>query len=267
MFGNYIGANNPRFFGGFSAQALAWRTSIGLNSGTISDAILTIFDTNLFKPLVNSGDFALLSRLNIFAGLNGYQIAANTNLISSSFLVTAVSTPTFDNNGYKATTTGKYLNLNYNPATDANVGQNNIAFGWMVASPPFNGRKDSMGSENGSGGLALGELSVAFGGFVHSAFANFLTGQSAYSGRTMLAANRTNSSNVVIQVNTNQTTVTKASTAPVNLTMYELVFNESGSPTTFFDTNYHSASWCGQGALNTQFLRTCLLNTFTALGV
>lgn len=253
---------------GLSSQAQAWKASIVANGGSIPDATLIKIDTNLITPLVVSGDWVKLSRLNIYAGLSGYQIAANTNLINSSYLVTAVGSPTFDNNGYKVAATGKYLNLNYNPSTDNSVGQNNFSMGYCVNNPSFDGRKDALGINDNTNGTAIREFAGSVGGWMNGTFVNFGS-QTTKSGRTLIGLNRTGSANFKIHINTTQTTITNASNSsnPLNLTMYELVNNENGSPTTFFDSNYHSCSWCGQGGLDTQFLWICLQNTFTALGV
>ena len=39
MFGNYIGASNPRFFGGLDADAAAFLTAAGITNPTITNAI------------------------------------------------------------------------------------------------------------------------------------------------------------------------------------------------------------------------------------
>jgi hypothetical protein len=252
---------------GLSPQAETYRTNVIANGGSISDSVLTIIDTNLILPLVASGDFSNLFRLNIFAGLSGFQVAANTNLISSNFLITAVGSPTFDNNGYKVAATGKYLNLNFNPSINGFT-QNSASMGYCVLSPPFNGQKDAMGITDNTNGNLIREFVLSIGGWFNGNFSGF-GAQSARTGRTMIGLNRTTSANFRFHINTTTTTITNASNAsnPLNLTMFELVNNNSGSPTTFFDTNYHSASWCGNGNLNTQFLWTCLQNTFSALGI
>ena len=99
-----------------SVEALAWKARIEANGGTISQALLDIFDTNLITPLVANGTWAELDRLNIYCGLVGFEIAARTNLIKTAHYVTPVSSPTFDQFGYKTSGTS-YLNLNYNPST------------------------------------------------------------------------------------------------------------------------------------------------------
>jgi len=262
-----ISKNNGKFAGGFSAQALAWKDNIGVNSGSIPDATLAIIDNNLFKPLIASGNFSNLFRLNIYAGLSGFQVAANTNLINSNFLITAVGSPTFDNNGYKVAASGKYLNLNFNPSINGFT-QNSASMGYCVLNPPFNGQKDAMGITDNINGNLIREFALSIGGWFNGGFMNF-GAQTAKTGRTMIGLNRTTSANFKFHINTTQTTITNASNAsnPLNLTMYELVNNNSGSPTTLFDSNYHSASWCGNGTLDTQLLWTYLQNTFTALGV
>ncbi len=87
--------------GGFSIQALAWRTSIETNGGSITDAELAAIDNSFFKPAVANGSILNnLDRLNIYAGLSN-SIAQRTCIIRGS-LITPVSSPTFDINGVKS---------------------------------------------------------------------------------------------------------------------------------------------------------------------
>jgi hypothetical protein len=88
-------------YGGFSAAALAYRASIIANGGTIPDATLAILDANFITPNVINGNWAKIVRLNFWAGLSGYQIAANTCAIRTNIAAVAVNSPTFDNTGYK----------------------------------------------------------------------------------------------------------------------------------------------------------------------
>jgi len=268
-----ISKNNGKFAGGFSAEALAWRTRIGTNSGTISDAKLAIIDNNFFKPALANGNILnQLDRLNIYAGLSGFQVAANTNLISSSFYVTPISSPAFTDNGY-ATNGTSYLNLQYKLFSQGiKFQKDNNSFGAMILSPTFNfdfyrimGSRDVGGTTisaliRGNGTLLNGNSTTSYG---------TVSGLTNQTGWTLIASLRSNSSNFKSIINGTESTINTASSA-FNLNdnnVFELTVNNGISPDGTYDTRPHGASWHGSASLDIQAMRTLLLNTFTALGV
>jgi hypothetical protein len=259
--------------GGFSAEALAWRTSIGTNSGTISDAKLQIIDDNFFKPALANGNILnQLDRLNIYAGLLGFPIAARTNLISSNFFVAPVSSPTFDNNGYVTSGTS-YLNLQYKLFSQGvKFQKDNNSFGAMILSPAFAvdflrimGSRDSGGTTisaliRGNGTLLNGNSTTSYG---------TISGLSTITGWTLIASLRANSSNFKSIINGTESTINTASSG-FNLNdnnVFELTVNNGVSPDGTYDTRPHGASFHGSASLDIQAMRTLLVNTFTALGV
>lgn len=261
-----IGATN-------SAEALAWKTNIEANGGTISQALLNIFDTNFFIPAKANGNILTeLDRLNIWCGLVGYEIAARTNLIKSAHFVTPVSSPTFDQFGYKSSGTS-YLNLNYNPSTQGvKLVQNSANMGFVVKAPQFNANKFSMGCQNAAETQVLrirrtvGEASTYINRDTGSSSTSVSV--SAQSGNTFIAGIRTASNAESIWINGTQTVgSTNASSVRPNQNVFELTINNNGTPQGNYDDNSHLASWCGSGALDYAAFRTILTNLFTALGV
>jgi hypothetical protein len=270
-----IGFNNSLYNnkGGLSAAALLWKTNIIANGGTIPDATLQIFDTNFFIPATANGNILNeLDRLNIYCGLNGFEIAARTNIISSSFFVSPVSSPTFDNNGYKSSGTS-YLNLNYNPNTQGvKLTQNSITQFIAFKNPVLTGAtRRSMGLLTGGGTIRL-ELYINDGGN-RSAFNSQAAVLSTSTGGTgyvhflgrRTAASGANCSEIII--NGTSTFGSNISVTLPNGNILELTSSNAGTPIGDYDTNYHLASGHGSKNLDNTALRTILNNLFTALGV
>jgi hypothetical protein len=260
--------------GGFSAQALAWRTSIGTNGGSITDATLAIIDNNFFKPAFDNG--LILSKMDCLylrAGLGtsaANQIAANTNLISSNFQTLPVSSPTFDNNGYKTSGTS-YLNLQYNPSSQGvQFTQNKALFFCIVKDPTFSsiirvmgGRISGVITESyrlASPSRYAGQIND--GGVGATANTNVVT-----SGNVFLATVRTSPTAIKNIIDTNEQSGTTTSTGLPNTQMFELTQSNAGSAFGNYDTDYHKASGYGSSDCDYATMRTLLLNTLTALGV
>jgi len=256
--------------GGFSAQALAWRTSIIANGGSITDAELSAIDNSFFKPAVANGSILTqLDRLNIYAGLSN-SIAQRTCIIRGT-LITPVSSPTFDINGVKSSGTS-YLNLNYNPSVNAvKLTLNSLSHGYLVKNPPFASTIRGMGSRQGITS-PFSRLSLLRDIDLQTAYNNDNTGAANTSvvktGWVCCEGQRINSSagNYSI-INGGYNAVTRTSISLPNSTTTELTeFNET-VPTGNYDTMYHGASWHGSGGIDNGNLVAFLRNTFTALGV
>jgi hypothetical protein len=255
--------------GGLSPEAMAWETNIIANGGTIPAATLAIFDNVFFKPAKANGNIlSELDRLNIYCGLNGYEIAARTNVIKAAHYVTPVSSPTFDNNGYKSSGTS-YLNLNYNPSTQGvKLTLNSESQGIVFKNPVYTGTKRSMGAINGAATQRL-ELYVADSG-TRVAFNNAtlsVSNASNPSGYVHVVGKRTAALAGLIDINGTQTTSTNASTAVPAFNVFELTSNQANTPIGDYDTNYHLCSFHGSKDLDHASLRTILDSLFTALGV
>jgi|LakMenE18May11ns_1017448.scaffolds.fasta_scaffold9912743_1 hypothetical protein len=264
--------------GGFSAEALAWRTSIGLNSGTISDAKLQIIDDNFFKPALANGNILnQLDRLNIYAGLLGFPIAARTNLISSNFYVAPVSSPTFDNNGYVTSGTS-YLNLQYKLFSQGvKFQKDNNSFGAMILSPAFAVDFLRIMGSRDVGGTTISALIRGNGTILNGNSTNSygtVSGLTDQTGWTLIASQRNNSANykTIFTTPLGVTTETTINTASSGFNLndnnvFELTVNNGVSPDGSYDTRPHGASFHGSASLDIQAMRTLLVNTFTALGV
>jgi hypothetical protein len=253
--------------GGLSPEALAWEANIIANGGTIDPAILAIFDEYFFIPAVANGNILTeLDRLNIYCGLNGYEIAARTNIIKNAHFVTPVSSPIFDNNGYKSGGTS-YLDLNYNPATQGvKYLLDSASLGYVVKNPLWATQMRAIGNHTGvSDRSDLQRSNAGSGVFVNSS--NGPTSGTKPTGIVFMLGIRT-ASNIDSAI-TNNSIVNGASISSIipNNNMFELCLNFGGTPLAPFDTEYHLCSFAGSGGLDYSNLRIILNNLFTALGV
>jgi hypothetical protein len=256
--------------GGFSQEALDWQARIIANGGTIPDATLAIFDNNFFKPAKANGNIlSELDRLNIYCGLNGFEIAARTNIIKSAHFVTPVSSPTFDNNGYKSSGTS-YLNLNFNPRIQGvKYITNSSTHFAVVKNPPFSATIRMIGAAEG--GSINQSVLVRLNTPRLDAFTNansatqnintFSSGNILLAGTRSILANQ----NAIIETNTSNSIV--VSTNVPNLDIYELAINFNGAPLGGYDTSSHLCSGHGSSNLDLAALRTILNNLFTVLGI
>jgi hypothetical protein len=261
-------------FGGLSQYAIDWETWIIANGGNILPATLKIIDDNFFKPAAANGNILdQLDRLNIYAGLNGYEIAARTNMIKNAHFVTPVSSPVFDNNGYKSAGAGSYLDLNYTPSTEAVKLQRNSSIeGYVVKNPGFSGTKRAIGGATFTGFTSrfdhireTGQLTVFQSDTTGSSNTNTVTSGNIFVAGRRTAASGANCKEAIIETNVQGFNVASAQLTDVSL--YELTANYDGTDSSDVDTEYHLASFNGSSAFDYAVCRTLLLNTFTALGV
>jgi hypothetical protein len=264
-----IGLQFIKSAGGNSAEALAWKARIEANTGTISQALLDVFDTNFFIPAKANGNILTeLDRLNIYCGLVGYEIAARTNLIKSAHYVTPVSSPTFDANGYKSSGTS-YLDLNYTPSTQAvKLTQTSASIFAVVKTPLYVGNVRTIGGGQASfvnllalTRTATPDLNASLNG------GGSITNTNTTSSGNVFFAGQRNGTAIKSIINSNESSGTSTSVGLANVSSYELSININGSPITAFDTQSHLCSGHGSGSLDLQGLRVILNNLFTALGV
>jgi hypothetical protein len=261
-------------YGGLSAAAQTWKTNFEALGGSVSADKLDIIDREFFIPAIANG--LILSKMdNIWlrSGLgtsSANQIAANTNLISSSFQTLPVSSPIFDSDGYKTSGTS-YLNLQYNPNTQGvQYTQNKALFFCIVKDPTFSSTIRVMGGR--STGVITESYRLASpsrysgqindGGVGATANTNVVT-----SGNVFFATLRTSSTAIKNIINTNEQSGTITSTGLPNTQMFELTQSNAGSPLGSYDDKYHKASGYGNSDCDYATMRTLLLNTLTALGV
>lgn len=255
--------------GGNSAESLAWKARIEANGGTISQALLDIFDTNFFIPAKANGNILnQLDRLNIYCGLVGFEIAARTNMINANHFVTPVSSPTFDQFGYKSSGTS-YLDLNYNPLTQGvKLTQNDAHFGYCVKAPQFVSNRFPMGCQNTATTqvLRLRRQALELNGAINSG-SGISMAAAATLANSFHAGFRVGVNSDRIAIDGSVTTATNSSSTRPNFNMFELTINNNGSPLGGYDTNSHLCSWAGSSNLDYAAFRTILNNLFTALGV
>jgi hypothetical protein len=252
-----------------SQEAQNWKDRIIANGGNIDSTILVTFDDYFFKPAKANGSIlSELDRLNIYCGLNGYEIAARTNLIKSAHYVTPVSSPTFDNNGYKSSGTS-YLNLNYTPSTEAVkfTLDSNSTF-CVVKEPSFSGTSRMIGSSANLKRNDLVRENVPWLSTFNNSNAFFLNTNTVAIGNVFLAARRQNALNADAIINTS---IVNSLGAPFSIATdvdFELTANGGGgTPDGNYDLNYHLSSGRGSGNVDLLSLRTILNNLFTQLGV
>ena len=259
-------------YGGLSAQAQTYRTNVIANGGSISDSVLAIIDTNLILPLVASGDWAKLDKFHLYSGV-GNAIAARTNMVSSSYYINPVNSPTWNNStGYTGNGLTSYLDHNYNPSlggTLAVLNSATIGYGAKYASIP---NTQSFGARQTTGtacNLAIFRLAnPAIDGIV-----NYTTDLNntnvVFNSIVFHAAQRSAASGFNCKasiVNNNFLFATHASVAIPNLKLFELARNQDGTANSF-DSAPHYYMFAGNGLIFTNTVLTAINNTLAALGI
>lgn len=262
---------------GISSEARSWNTRAG---SPLTPTQLALYDTFFFRPMISAGLFAKFDRLNIYA-LNGVgnEALALQNTISSSFTVSKISTPTFSVNGFAATAVSTYLDLNYNPSTQASrLSLNSITQFVVVKNPSFSAAARSMSARTGTPASRMSVLRDVGAPQQLTINSTNTTGAAANvnvvtTGNVFLGGVRSSSSSSVAYVNKNAGSVSAtASTSLPNTNVYELVenfANPTPSPTTPFDAFSHMASGHGQALTQAEIesLQDILNGLWTALGL
>lgn len=267
----------------FTTQSLAWQSAIIANGGSMLNATLQIFDDYFFKPMITASLLTEIDRINIYVG-TGDQIAARTSLVSSStYLVTPVSSPTWDNTqGYRSSGTS-YLNLNYTPSTQGRKYLQRGATAFYIAKSP-----NMVTTRNAMGGHTTGintfqRNAASSGTFLSSinagAAASLISGQ-AYTGSVMhmAAFSGSGGTNSVRQTIYIPTIGAIISGSGGNITtavlpaasQFELTSNNNGTPAGNYETGtYHMISAHGSFRLHQSgsIVYSILSSLFTQLGV
>lgn len=259
-------------YGGFSAAAQTYRTNIVANGGTISDNILAILDTNLITPLVNSGDWDKLDKLHLYAGV-GSAIAARTNMISSSYYINPVSSPTWTNSGgYKGNGSSSYLDLNYNPSaggTKLVLNSATIGYGAKVTAYDFTRSFGARKTTATACSLAIFRLSTPASDAVINDNTDLNNTNTVSNAIAMFAGQRTAASGATAKssvVNANVLNANHASIAIPNLALFQCARNQDGTANSFDEMNQYYM-FAGDGTISLSNVRTALNNTLTALGI
>jgi hypothetical protein len=268
-----IGLQFNKSAGGNSAEALAWKARIEANSGTISQALLDIFDTNFFIPAKANGNILTeLDRFNVYGGLVGYEIAARTNLIKSAHYVTPVSSPTFDNSGYRSSGTS-YLNLNFIPSSQGvKFTRNNNIAGFVTKNPAFANNYRGLGALDTNTGNARFEVSRDVSRLTgwNNSFTQIYNTNDVTSGYVFCANRRTAASGTGCEqllINGNSVASNTATVGDIGISHFELCININGSPTGAFDIINHACSFHGSSNLDWTNFQIIVSNLLTALSV
>jgi len=261
-----------------SSQALSWQSRIIAAGGSIDNAVLTIIDNNLIKPMVSSGIFDCLDKFNLFAG-TGNRVAATVNIINSpvNYNYTEYNIANLqwlNTSGFRSTVqtqnVGGYLFSAYNAPVSLKWGADKFNNGQfiMMLNPTFPANTNMSGYGTGTSTKynALDRTSAAGLRVYSSSNTNATNNNTVTSGKVWMAGFRSaNSVSAIINSSTVVTTVTPLANVPQG-SWGELSVDGQNN-TINYDTSYHMASGNGNGNYDNQLLRTYILNTFTALGI
>ena len=257
-----------------STATLNWKSWIEGNGGTLPLSVLDIFDMYFFRPATANGNILnQLDRFNVYTGLANYQTAARTNLIKNAHYVTPVNSLAFDINGYKSIGTG-YLNLNYTPSTQgiAFTQNSNIA-GVVFNNIAINQDFYAMGSINTGGNTAhiiqfqLADSSLrSFNNSDANTYPPPMPFTPLPSGLLFAATRRTSSTVAEVLANYETAQFSLSSNGSINVSQYELAFNNSNTTPLVFDTdNYHLCSFHGSSSLDYNAFQSIVTNLLNAL--
>lgn len=258
--------------GGFSQVAQTYKANVVANDGTISDSVLAILDTNLFKPLVASGDWAKLDKFHIYAGV-GSAIAARTNMVNSSYYINPVSSPTWSNaNGYVGNGSSSYLDLNYNPSAGGTLLTQNsatIGYGAKVTAYDFTRSFGARKTTATACSLAIFRLTNPASDAIANDNTDLNNTNTVTNSIAMFASQRTAASGTNCKASIINTSFVYANTASVgipNLGLFQCARNQDGTANSFDEMKQYYM-FAGSGLVNTNTLLTAINNTLTALGI
>ena len=263
-----------------SPQALAWKARIIANGGSIDNAILTIIDDNLIKPMVSSGIFDCLDRLNLYAG-TGNRIAARTNIINDNYFVienNVANLTWIDQFGYNSNvtnSTGGYLTMNYNPATAPKWSADRFNNFQFIYGRFFNfsGGANMMGNgyATSSTGVAITRFldsglnrTRVFSNSTNSTAVSNLISAGTFQRYWFCATRAGNITNNIVDNTSIPYTIAPTATI-LNQEIAELTILGRTVGTSLHDVNSHQASGHGNANFNNQLLRSYIVNTLTAL--
>lgn len=272
-----FGQGNSPFFvnktsaqGGYvpSAAAAAWKAAIISNGGTISDAVLQVFDEQFFIPAVANGNILTEADFIHFWITNSNNIAARTSLEGNNYFASFVNAVVFDNSGIKSDGVSSYVNLNYNPFVDGvKVQQNDVFVGYGVTTPPFAATVRGMGCQNAASTQRLEVYELAGQSFVFVNCTNFTANPNDTSlGDVLLAGKRSDGVDETAIINASEVTAAYVSVGVPNASMFELTTNVDGTgPLGDYDTSYHVYSVAGSSSFDYTTFVTLAANVKLAL--
>lgn len=250
-----------------SAAAETWRQDIIANGGTISDAVLQVFDEEFFIPAVSNGSILTEADRIHFWVTNSNSIASRTSVEGNNYFASFVNAVVFDNAGSKSDGVSSYINLNYNPSADGvKVLQDDVSLGYIVTTPPFAATVRAIGCTSNLSTRRLEVYELAGQSFIFVNSSNFTANPNDTSaGNVLMAAKRNDAANQTAIINASEVTAADPSTGIPNNIAFELTSSDEGVPFTDFDTSYHVASWHGSSSFDYTTFATLVANVKIAL--
>jgi hypothetical protein len=245
----------------FGSRTLAYSNTIYSRGGSLTANEVTYLNT--FEASVGS-DLDEFDRLYIH-GLSN-EIAAKTSFVNpTSTMITAVNSPTFTPSvGYNSNGSTSYLNLNFNLRNDA------VKFKLNDCSQFTYSRTNSASTQVDSGGsdgsnktlMDIREIDDRSYSFINVSVSDGLSNYVAANSLGLFFSKRV-ASNLAYQYQAGvlKNTITVASTALPNISLFALALNNNGSPL-YHANRQTSIRGYGSGAIN----QTTFYNAVQALG-
>ncbi len=250
-----------------SPAAASWKADIIANGGTISDAVLQVFDEQFFIPAVANGNILTEADRIHFWITNSNNIAARTSVEGNNYFASFVNAVVFDDSGIKSDGVSAYVNLNYNAFTHGVLStQNDTFFGYIVKTPTYTGTTRSMGSGDGVGTLRreLYRESGVLNVFVNSTNADS-NSNTVLTGNVLIGGKRMDNANQMAVINASEVSSAEAPTGVPNTNVYELTSSANGTPIGDYDLFYHLASVDGSASFDYTTFMTLIDNLEIAL--
>jgi len=259
MFGNYIGASNPRFFGGLDADAAAFLTAAGITDATITNAINRLV-------LNYKGQGNLNTSINFWSNTNAiYPFVGGTsnthkfNLkdprdLDAAYRLTFSGGWTHSTNGITGNGTNAYANTFLQPNT---IGLNSIrGLSYNRTNHVVASYRNLFGCTNLAFTSAL-VIDAAINLFAKRYFANAASDTGSDDGQILgLNAVIRTASNIVsgFKNNTKTLTSTRASVSANSLNIFIGANNFNGTvqANTYSDSNFAFAEF-GAGISDTNY--------------
>jgi hypothetical protein len=260
--------------GELSPQAQTYRANVIANGGTISDSVLKIFDAQFFIPAATNGNILNNADvIRIFKG-QGNQIAANTNIVGSGTVATAVGGISWANNqGYISDGVLKYINHNFNLNGGTKFLQDDnksgiIITNWSGSIGALYGCQQGTNSYYNITGLGPGSAIRSRNMLGAAAIGASITGMTTNTSAIYITGTKRNASNSQTTFfDTTTANNSEVSATPSSNSIFQTCQNFQGSPTGTDGGITHLAFFAGNYNFDEQTFKTLCTNLWTALGV
>lgn len=251
-----------------SPAAASWKADIIANGGTISDAVLQVFDEQFFIPAVANGNILTEADFIHIWITNSDNVAARTSVEGNNHLASFIDDVLLIDAGIASDGVSSYVDLNYNPAIDGvKLQKDDMSMGYMVNQPPFTDTVRAMGCCSISSSVRRLEVYELSGqSFVFANSTNFSANTNDVSTfDVLMAVKREDAANQIAIINTSEVSAVNASEGIPSNNMFELTSNNNGTPFTDFDTRPHLFSWAGSSNFDYVACATLVSNLKIAL--